>query len=110
MNKVIEYMFFGLPVLAYDLHETRVSAGAAGMFVTANDERALANGIAELLDNPDRRKQLGSAGYARVREVLAWNYSVPPLLAAYRAALGDGAPQAIQSAGAESPERNEVTP
>jgi glycosyltransferase involved in cell wall biosynthesis len=91
MNKVIEYMFFGLPVLAYDLHESRVSAAEAGMFVTANDERALANGIVDLLDDPDRRKRLGAAGYARVRAVLAWNYSVPPLLAAYRAVLGDRA-------------------
>jgi len=88
MNKVIEYMFFGLPVLAYDLHETRVSAAEAGVFVTANDERALARGIVDLLDDPERRQRLGVAGYARVRAVLAWNYSVAPLLAAYRAALG----------------------
>jgi glycosyltransferase involved in cell wall biosynthesis len=89
MNKVIEYMFFGLPVLSYDLHETRVSAGEAGMFVAANDERALANGIVELIDDPERRKRLGAVGYARVREILAWNYSVTPLLSAYRAARGD---------------------
>ncbi|GAB2177298.1 glycosyltransferase family 4 protein [Dongia sp. agr-C8] len=89
MNKVIEYMFFGLPVLSYDLHETRISAGDAGMFVTANDERALAQGIAALLDDPERRKRLGAAGHARVRAVLAWNYSVAPLLAAYRAVFGD---------------------
>jgi len=85
MNKVIEYMFFGLPVLAYDLKETRVSAGDAGMFVTANDEHALASGIAELLDDPDRRARMGETGRKRVREALAWDYSVPPLLAAYRA-------------------------
>jgi glycosyltransferase involved in cell wall biosynthesis len=59
------------------------------MFVTANDERALAQGIVALLDDPARRKRLGAAGYARVREVLAWNYSVAPLLAAYRAVFGD---------------------
>jgi glycosyltransferase involved in cell wall biosynthesis len=88
MNKVIEYMFFGLPVLSYDLHETRVSAGEAGLFVTANDERALAEGMAALLDDPERRKTMGEIGHRRVRETLAWNFSVPPLLAAYR---GDAA-------------------
>jgi glycosyltransferase involved in cell wall biosynthesis len=87
MNKVIEYMFFGLPVLAYDLKETRVSAGDAGLFVAANDERALARGIAALLDDPERRARMGEIGRKRVREALAWDYSVPPLLAAYRAAL-----------------------
>jgi glycosyltransferase involved in cell wall biosynthesis len=89
VNKVIEYMFFGLPVLSYDLHETRVSAGEAGLFVTANDERALAEGIVELIEDPERRRRLGAAGHARVREALAWNFSVPQLLAAYRAALGE---------------------
>jgi glycosyltransferase involved in cell wall biosynthesis len=99
MNKVIEYMFFGAPVLAYDLHETRVSTGdQAGMFVTANDEGALARGIVTLLDDPERRKRMGEAGYKRVREALAWNYSVDPLLAAYRAALGDRAPAAASRA------------
>ena len=88
MNKVIEYMYFGLPVLAYDLHETRVSAGDAGMFVTANDERALAEGIVTLLDDPERRRSMAEFGQKRVREALAWSYSVPPLLAAYRTVLG----------------------
>ncbi len=103
MNKVIEYMFFGLPVLSYDLHETRVSAADAGMFVTANDEHALAAGVVALLDDPARRKRLGAAGYARVREVLAWNYSVAPLLAAYRAVFGDRT-TAVSAAGTASAE------
>ena len=100
MNKVIEYMFFALPVLAYDLHESRVSAGEAGLFVTANDERALAKGIVALLDDPERRARMGEIGRARVREALAWSYSVPPLLAAYRAAMGDRA--AVPAAPSEA--------
>ena len=31
MNKIMEYMFFGLPVVAYDLTEHRVSAGPAAV-------------------------------------------------------------------------------
>lgn len=83
MNKVVEYMFFGLPVLAYDLHETRVSAGEAGYYVSANDERALAVGIAQLLDDATARQRMGEIGRQRVRTALAWAYSVPPLMAAY---------------------------
>ena len=41
-------MFFGLPVVAYDLHETRVSAGAAGLYAEANSEQALARCIVQL--------------------------------------------------------------
>ena len=33
MNKTLEYMAFGLPVLAFDLKETRVSAGDAASYV-----------------------------------------------------------------------------
>ncbi len=83
MNKVVEYMFFGLPVVAYDLSETRVSAGEAGLYTSPNDERALASGIVELLDDPGRRRRMGEIGHQRVRSDLAWKYSVPPLLAAY---------------------------
>jgi glycosyltransferase involved in cell wall biosynthesis len=83
MNKVLEYMFFGLPVIAYDLHETRVSADGAGHYVTANDERALAVGIAQLLDHAAARRRMGEIGRQRVQTALAWTYSIPPLMAAY---------------------------
>jgi glycosyltransferase involved in cell wall biosynthesis len=43
----------------------------------------LARGIADLLDDPARRQAMGAIGSARVREKLAWDYSVPKLLAAY---------------------------
>ena len=88
MNKVIEYMFFGLPVVAYDLHETRVSAGEAGQYAAPNDERALAAAIDGLLDDPARCAAMGQAGATRVRDVLAWDHSVRPLLDAYDRAWG----------------------
>ena len=99
MNKVVEYMFFGLPVVAYDLHETRVSGGEAGLYVTANDERALAAGIARLLDDPEARRRMGEAGRRRVRTELAWAYSVPPLLAAYEQAFALRAPRRLPQPG-----------
>ena len=34
MNKTMEYMAFELPVVAFDLRETRVSAGDAAVYVT----------------------------------------------------------------------------
>ena len=83
MNKVIEYMHFGLPVVAFDLHETRVSAAEAGVYATANSEADLAAAIDALLDDPGRIAAMAAAGRARVRDVLAWNHSVAPLLRAY---------------------------
>jgi glycosyltransferase involved in cell wall biosynthesis len=83
MNKIAEYMYFGLPIVAYELRETRVSAGTAALYVKANSEVALARGIDALLDDSQRRAVMGRVGIDRVRGALAWDYSVPPLLAAY---------------------------
>ena len=83
MNKIVEYMFFGLPIVCYDLCEARVSALDAARYVTANDEDAMARGILELLDDAPARARMREFGMQRVRTALAWDYSVPPLLAAY---------------------------
>jgi glycosyltransferase involved in cell wall biosynthesis len=91
MNKVMEYMYFGLPIVAYDLRETRFSAQDAAVYADANSETALARAIAELLDDPAKRQEMGAFGERRLREALAWQYSVAPLLAAYEAATR-GAP------------------
>jgi glycosyltransferase involved in cell wall biosynthesis len=85
MNKIMEYMFFGLPIVCYDLTEHKVSAQDAALYVEANSERALAEGIGALLDDPERRARMSRYGAARVREKLVWQHSVPPLLAAYDA-------------------------
>jgi glycosyltransferase involved in cell wall biosynthesis len=100
MNKVVEYMFFGLPVVAFDLHETRVSANGAGLYAEANSERALADAMGALLDDPERRTNMADAGRLRVRHLLAWEHSVAPLLAAYdQAFTGLGARRPALSPG-----------
>ena len=60
MNKTMEYMAFELPVVAFDLRETPVSAGEAGVYVERNDERAYAEAIVALMDDEPRRARLGS--------------------------------------------------
>jgi len=86
MNKVLEYMFFGLPIIVGALTEARVSAAEAALYVEPGNRRAMAEGIATLLDDPARRKQMGAFGQQRLRNALAFEYSVPNLLAAYDAA------------------------
>ncbi len=74
MNKTMEYMAFGLPVVAFDLLETRESAGSAAMYVDPNDVERYAEAIADLVDDPDRRQEMAHAGRARVVDVLAWEH------------------------------------
>ena len=64
MNKVVEYMAMGRPVVSFDLVETRVSAGDAAVYVAANDELAFAKAIDALLQDPERRRQMGELGAA----------------------------------------------
>jgi glycosyltransferase involved in cell wall biosynthesis len=83
MNKTMEYMAFELPVVAFDLKETRVSAGNAAIYVEANDVAAYARAIGELLADPERRRQMGADGRQRVVDVLAWRHQAPQYVHAY---------------------------
>lgn len=83
MNKIMEYMFFGLPIVAYELTEHRVSAEDAAVYAEPNSERALAEAVSALLRAPEQRRRMSAYGTNRVREKLVWQHSVPPLLAAY---------------------------
>jgi glycosyltransferase involved in cell wall biosynthesis len=74
MNKTMEYMSFELPVVAFDLRETRVSAAAAAVYVTPNDVREYAKAIVDLMDDEATRAQLAKIGRTRVEDELAWSH------------------------------------
>jgi glycosyltransferase involved in cell wall biosynthesis len=80
-------MAMGKPVVAFDLIETRVSAQEAALYATPNDEREYGDKIAQLFDDPELRRKLGEYGKQRVHSDLSWEFSVPHLLRAYRAAF-----------------------
>ena len=88
MNKTMEYMAFELPVVAFDLHETRVSAGDAAVYAEPNDVGDYAAAIVKLMDDEPRRSLLGKLGRARVEQELAWSHQVRAYLDVYRRLLG----------------------
>ncbi len=83
MNKVLEYMACGRPIVAYDLREHRFSAGDGALYAEPNDESRLADRIAELLDDPARRERMGAYNRRRFLETMAWEHSAGELLRAY---------------------------
>jgi glycosyltransferase involved in cell wall biosynthesis len=85
MNKVMEYMALGKPMVQFDLTEGRFSAQQASVYARRNDVFDLAMKIAQLLDDPARRAAMGAFGRRRVENELEWRYEVPKLLAAYEA-------------------------
>jgi len=87
MNKILEYMAFGLPVVLYPLSEGRRSAGDAALYARPNDPIDFAQQVLKLLDSEALRKELGERGRNRIEESLNWNLEKQALLAAYEAAM-----------------------
>jgi glycosyltransferase involved in cell wall biosynthesis len=85
--KMMEYMALGKAIVAFDLRENRASCGDAAVYVPGNDSAAFAQAIANLMDDPARRDEMGQVGRQRVEAGLSWTHSVPHLLAAYEAVL-----------------------
>jgi len=95
MNKILEYMTLKKPIVQFDLHEGRASAGAASLYARRDDPVDFAEKIAELLDDPARRAEMGAVGRARIEGGLSWDHAAPQLLAAYDRAFAKafGAPR-----------------
>jgi glycosyltransferase involved in cell wall biosynthesis len=85
MNKIMEYMALGKPIVQFDLAEGRFSAREASLYARRNNAIDLAQKIVELLENPERRHAMGAYGRRRVLEELEWRHEAPKLLAAYEA-------------------------
>lgn len=88
MNKILEYMALGRPVVQYDLREGRRSAGDASLYARPNDITDLADTIERLLADPAARERLGAIGRARMVDELSWEHSEPVLLRAYARLFG----------------------
>jgi glycosyltransferase involved in cell wall biosynthesis len=72
--KVMEYMGAGLPVVAFDLPETRTVAEGAAVLVPPGDVDALAEAVNALLEDPQRRATMGRNGRERIAGELAWEH------------------------------------
>ncbi len=75
MNKIVEYMAMSLPIISFDLKESKYSAGEAAIYVKNDDERLMAESMISLINDPDMRKKMGEIGRQRVENMLAWDYS-----------------------------------
>ncbi len=82
MIKIAEYMASGRPVVAYDLHETRRTAGDTALYAPCEDQSAFAQLVGDLARDGERRLQLGRE--ARRRSLsLTWEHSREVLLDFY---------------------------
>jgi glycosyltransferase involved in cell wall biosynthesis len=99
MNKIMEYMALGKPMVQFDLAEGRFSAQQASLYAKRNDPVDLALKIVELVDDPSRRAAMGEFGRRRVETELEWRFEVPKLLAAYERAVSPSATESVVVSG-----------
>jgi len=82
MIKIAEYMGCGRPVVAYDLRETRRTAGAAAVYARCGQRQEFARLISDLSCDGERRLRLGAIARERALE-LTWERSELALRAVY---------------------------
>ena len=83
MNKVLEYMACGRPIVAFDLREHRFSAAEGALYARPNCDEDLAEQIRLLLDDPERRERMGRYNRQRFLERMAWEHNAGDLVRAY---------------------------
>jgi glycosyltransferase involved in cell wall biosynthesis len=87
MNKIMEYMALGKPIVQYTLKEGRFSAGAASLYAENTNTDDFAEKIMWLIDHPEERKKMGAFGYERVINELSWEYESKKLIDFYKRVL-----------------------
>jgi glycosyltransferase involved in cell wall biosynthesis len=80
--KIMEYMSCGRVTVSFDLLESRRTAGDTAVFVGKDDPAEFAEAIEEILDDGQRRSEMGNAARERSRR-LHWGISQEALIGAY---------------------------
>jgi glycosyltransferase involved in cell wall biosynthesis len=97
MNKIVEYMALGRPIVAFDLKETKITGQDAAVYAKPNDPIELAIAIIGLLDNPERRVHMGSRGRELFEQKLCWEHQRETLLKVYSSLWGEAYASNTQS-------------
>jgi glycosyltransferase involved in cell wall biosynthesis len=87
-GKILNYMAMALPTVTFDTPVNREYLGKLGVYAKrAGDPVALADAIADLLNDPQRCTELGQKLRARAARHYSWDRAGHRLLAIYRKAL-----------------------
>lgn len=93
MNKVFEYSAMGLPIVAFNLSETKRLLKDAALIATSGDARGLAEQVARLIRDQDLRHHLGQKAKDLADREFVWETEAKRYVAAMTALLeGNMAP------------------
>lgn len=88
MNKILEYMALGRPIVQFEVTEGRYSAQRSSRYAAPNDTQSFADEIAWVLEHPAEASEMGEFGLSRFTTELSWEQQVPKLVGAYLHVLG----------------------
>ena len=83
MNKIIEYMALGVPIVQFDLLEGRRSAEGSSLYAEPDSPESLAEKLNWLLENKEACVSMSQLGRSRFAEVLCWEKQEAKLLGVY---------------------------
>lgn len=87
MNKILEYMALGKPIVQFDVTEGRFSAQSASAYAQPNDSRSFAEELKRLLLDKKLASEMGEFGRKRFEDELCWEQQTPQLVQAYQLAM-----------------------
>ncbi|WP_299471900.1 glycosyltransferase family 4 protein [uncultured Roseibium sp.] len=95
MNKVFEYMALGMPFVQFNLEQAKIDAGDAAHVVEESTPESLAQGMMDLLADPERREQMAAYARDRAQREFHWEIEKHSMLDAYRTLLQSKEPAKI---------------
>ncbi len=93
-GKILEYMAMALPTVAFETPQSREYLGTLGCYAGRDGNAiALADALAALLDDPQRRTELGQRLRERAERHFSWERTGRQLLQIYRTVLASKNPR-----------------
>ena len=85
-NRLFEYMYCGLPVAVSDFPELRniVESADCGVVVNSEDPSDIARGLAQIIADPQRARQMGANGKKAIEEVYGYHVDLENLVKFYQ--------------------------
>lgn len=97
-GKILNYMALAMPTVAFDTPAQREILGPLGVYVPMGDSAELARRVAELIDQPQRRRTLGEQSRRMAVQQFGWDRAAMIMTSVYERLLA----QARQVAPASS--------
>lgn len=88
-NRIFEYMYSGIPVIASDFPELRklVLDAECGVLVDSNNPDSIADGLVDLLLNPTKAERMGKNGRLAIQQRYGYHIDLDNTVAFYKQLL-----------------------